>query len=322
MKNKSRLFVTALAVLTILSSLVLSGKEYSATTKEEMKSISEGLSTQQQMQYTDIKYFIGKGMYDDAYNSMVYCKLPTNVNEALMNRCAEVAPGFTAYVDELKAAGCLSSGYTLPGTSAPAPAETPATDTESTPAAEPAPEPVKTEFTVEDMPDTDMWATQQVNVRDGADTTYNKVGTLSQYDRVVVNGKASTGWYRIKTEDGSAQYVSDKFLVAEDPLDRKVTLYNEGMGEVNAYEVADTDPEVIDESAEELKEESKAETEEETVEPAPVEEPEEVEEPAPVEEEIVPEKEPFDWRGPLYIFGAVFGVCVIVFAIVMIRKKK
>lgn len=39
-------------------------------------------------------------------------------------------------------------------------------------------------------------------------------------------------------------------------------------------------------------------------------------------EDTDPEEKSFDWRGPLYIFGVVFGVFVIVFAIVMIRKKK
>lgn len=318
MKRKSRLFVTALAVLTILSSLVLSGTKYDALTKEDI----ENLPLQQQMQYADISGFIYDGMYDHAYNCMTYYKLPVYINEGIIDAYADTHPGMADYVDSLKSAGCLSSGYTLPGTSAPATTETPASDTGSTPAAEPAPEPAKTEFTVEDMADTDMWATQQVNVRDGADTTYNKVGTLSQYDKVVVNGKASTGWYRIKTEDGSAQYVSDKFLTSEDPSNRTVNVYDEETGMVNTYEFEDTDPEVIDEIVEELKEESKAEPEEETVEPAPVEEPEEAEEPAPVEEETAPEKEPFDWRGPLYIFGAVWGVFVIIFAIVMIRKKK
>ena len=60
------------------------------------------------------------------------------------------------------------------------------------------------------------------------------------------------------------------------------------------YEFEDTDPEVIDEIVKEIKEESKAE----------------------------PEEKSFDWRGTLYIFGVVFGVYVIVFAIVMKKKKK
>lgn len=311
--KKIRLFAVVLVVMIITTGSFVAAPYVDVS----------NLSTQQQMQVSTISKYLQRGEYDAAYNAMTYYQLPAYINEGFMNGATEIAPGFTAYVDELKAAGCLPSDYTLPGTSAPAPTEPPATDTGSTPAAEtPAPEPAKTEFTVEDMPDTDMWATQQVNVRDGADTTYNKVGTLSQYDKVVVNGKASTGWYRIKTEDGSAQYVSDKFLTSEDPADRKVTLYNEETGMVSTYEFEDTDPEVIDEIVEELKEESKAEPEEETVEPAPVEEPEEAEEPAPVEEETAPAKEPFDWRGPLYIFGAVFGIFVIVFAIVMIRKKK
>lgn len=309
--KKFRLFAVVLAVMIITTGSFVAAPYVDVS----------NLNDQQKLQVNDITHFILNGDYETAYREMVYYKLPTYVNEGFMNGSAEIAPGFTTYVDELKAAGCLPSDYTLPGTSAPA-TETPAADTGSAPAAEPAPEPVKTEFTVEDMPDTDMWATQQVNVRSGADTTYNKVATLSQYDKVVVNGKASTGWYRLKTEDGSEQYVSDKFLTTEDPSNRTVNVYDENTGKVNTYEFEDTDPEVIDEIVEEIKEESKAEPEV-IEEPEPVEEPEEeIAEPAPVEEETTPEKEPFDWRGPLYIFGAVFGVCIIVVSVVIIRKRK
>lgn len=110
----------------------------------------------------------------------------------------------SGYVDELKALGYISQNYGG-GTTNTAPAQT------ETPAPEPA------AFTVEDIPETPMWATSEVNYRNGASTDYAKVGSLKQNDQVTVNGKASTGWYRFVLEDGTEAYVSDKYLTTEDP---------------------------------------------------------------------------------------------------------
>lgn len=70
---------------------------------------------------------------------------------------------FSDYIDEIQALG-----YTVTASSA-----APVTNTASTP------EP----FTVEAYePAKTMWATSEVNCRSGASTSYEKVGSLSQYD--------------------------------------------------------------------------------------------------------------------------------------------
>lgn len=110
----------------------------------------------------------------------------------------------SGYVDELKALGYISQNYGGDNNDA-----TPAQ--ESTPASEPA------AFTVEDMPETPMWAISEVNCRNGASTDYAKIGSLKADEKVIVNGKASTGWYRFVLADGTEAYVSDKYLTDEDP---------------------------------------------------------------------------------------------------------
>lgn len=65
-------------------------------------------------------------------------------------------------------------------------------------------------FTVEDVNAT-MYATGSVNVRTGADKSYEKLGTLSVNQQVKVTGKASTGWYQIEY-DGAVGYVSNNYL--------------------------------------------------------------------------------------------------------------
>jgi uncharacterized protein YgiM (DUF1202 family) len=52
-----------------------------------------------------------------------------------------------------------------------------------------------------------------LNVRKGPNTTYEKVGTLTRGQTVVVVAKASGGWY--KTEDGF--YVSETYLTGTMP---------------------------------------------------------------------------------------------------------
>ena len=69
------------------------------------------------------------------------------------------------------------------------------------------------EYTYTDMTAT-MYATQTVNVRDLPSTDGEKVGSLSTNQEVSITGQASTGWYRIQYEGGTA-YVSDKYLADE-----------------------------------------------------------------------------------------------------------
>ena len=238
--------------------------------------------------------------------------IPASDIEAMLN-----AGYLTDCVEELKALGYISAGYTLPGT--------PAVESSTQPSAEVAPEPAP--FTVEDMEDTPMWAIQTVNYRDGASTEYAKLGSLSQYEQVIVNGVASTGWYRFITSDGSTAYVSNSYLTTEDPNNRELNIYNEETGHVDTYVFEDTEPEVIDEVVESIKEEYE-EKETATIEPAPELEPEEViavEEEPEIEEEVIVEEESPAYSWKFYV-SCVFAVaCVIIIGIGIyniVRNKK
>lgn len=70
--------------------------------------------------------------------------------------------------------------------------------------------------------DTVMYATGDCNIRSGAGTQYDKVGSLSKGEAVTVNGKAESDedklWYVIKTEDGSTQMVSASMLSENKPV--------------------------------------------------------------------------------------------------------
>ncbi len=165
------------------------------------------------------------------------------------------------YVDDLKALGYIDADYNPPGSSATtAPSTEPAQ-----PAAEPTPAPTPEPFTVEPIePSKTMWATNEVNLREGASTQYTKVGALEQYEEVNVTGQASTGWYQITKEDGTVCYVSNSYLTEEDPHNRTEYIYDENEEVVKKYEFTDVEPEVIDEVVAEIKEESKLEEEPET----------------------------------------------------------
>ena len=223
----------------------------------------------------------------------------------------------TDCVDELKSLGYISAGYTLSGT--------PEAESSTQPPAEVVSEPAP--FTVEDMEDTPMWAIQTVKYRDGASTEYAKLGSLLQYEQVIVNGVASTGWYRFITSDGSTAYVSNSYLTTEDPSNRELNIYNEETGHVDTYAFEDAEPEVIDEVIESIKEEYE-EKETATIEPAPELEPEEViavEEEPEIEEEVIVEEESPAYSWKFYV-SCVFAVaCVIIIGIGIyniVRNKK
>lgn len=229
---------------------------------------------------------------------------------------------FLDYVDELKALGYIDANYNPPGSAAPA-----TSNTETTPTvAEPAPEPDP--FTVEPIePSKTMWATMEVNLRDGASTQYNKVGALKQYEEVTVTGVASTGWYQISKEDGTVCYVSNNYLTEEDPHNRTEYIYDENEGVVKEYEFTDVEPEVIDEVVEEIKEEStlveetveeETVTEEETI--VTVEEPET----ESVEETVVEETEKVPtWKIVAFVgMLSVLAVFIINFIYRIVKGKK
>lgn len=70
--------------------------------------------------------------------------------------------------------------------------------------------------------DTVMYAAGDCNIRSGAGTQYDKVGSLSKGEAVTVNGKVESDedklWYVIKTEDGSTQMVSASMLSETKPV--------------------------------------------------------------------------------------------------------
>ena len=237
--------------------------------------------------------------------------IPASDIEAMLN-----AGYLTDCVDELKSLGYISAGYSL--------SSTPAAESSTQPSAEVAPEPAP--FTVEDMEDTPMWAIQTVNYRDGASTEYAKLGSLSQYEQVIVNGVASTGWYRFITSDGSTAYVSNSYLTTEDPSNQELNVDNEETGQADTNVSEDTEPKVVDELI--VPNEESEEKETAVVEPAPEPEPEEViaveEEPEIEEGAIVEEESPvYSWK--FYVSCVFAVVCVIIIGIGIyniVRNKK
>lgn len=95
------------------------------------------------------------------------------------------------------------------------------TDIEETEAAEEvaqAEEESETTEVTEDNGVTEMSATKyancEVNVRSGASTEYEVIGTLKTNQEVTVTGQADTGWYRVDY-NGKEGYVSNKCLANE-----------------------------------------------------------------------------------------------------------
>lgn len=70
--------------------------------------------------------------------------------------------------------------------------------------------------TVEEVNGLKVYATAAVNVRKGADTSYDKLGTLAPDTEVKVTGKTSDGWYRIKYGDQEG-YVCADFFTTDKP---------------------------------------------------------------------------------------------------------
>ena len=143
---------------------------------------------------------------------------------------------FTDYVDDF-----IALGIPIGGTNTSASTTNETTQTASS----------KTEFTVTDVEPYNAWATKDCNIRSGADTTYDKIGSLKQYEQVTVTGVASTGWYRITTSAGTEAYISNSLITTDDPSNREYTTVNDS-GEILTYEFEDTEPEIIDEIIEQI----------------------------------------------------------------------
>ena len=150
----------------------------------------------------------------------------------------------TDYADEFRAAG-----ITIDSKNNASSSTSPSQPSQSKP---------KTEFTVEDVAPYTAWTTKNCNIRSGADTTHDKVGSLKKFDEVQVTGKASTGWYRIKTSSGVEAYISSSLLTTEDP--KKVTVRTvEKNGEVITTTVKGENPLAVAEVVEEIQAEEAAE---------------------------------------------------------------
>ena len=78
-------------------------------------------------------------------------------------------------------------------------------------------EQVPIEYTVEDVTPYPAWATKDCNIRSGADTSYDKAGSLKKDEQVTVTGKTSTGWFRINTSGGKEAYILSKLITTENP---------------------------------------------------------------------------------------------------------
>lgn len=110
----------------------------------------------------------------------------------------------------------------------------------------------QTEYTVDDVEPYTAWVTKNCNIRSGADTSYDKAGSLKKFEEVKVTGKASTGWYRITTSSGVEAYVSNSLLTTEDP--KKVTVQTvEENGEVVTTTVEGENPTAVAKVVEEIK---------------------------------------------------------------------
>lgn len=76
------------------------------------------------------------------------------------------------------------------------------------------------EYIVKDIKEKDMYAQSDCNIRKGPSTDYDKVGSLSKAQKVTVNGKVTykdKTWFRLKTTDGSEQFVASSLLYDNKP---------------------------------------------------------------------------------------------------------
>lgn len=293
---KQRRIALFIAVFSIFIGFIFSQDRFHA--EPNWKSIEESIAAAYDI--------LGE---DAAFTGITDYMPPSEIVQNLVNRGV-----FPNHVDDLKALGYTDVDYSAVSGSSGGSSTSASAESTSEPASEPA------AFTVEDMEDTPMWAIQVVNYRDGASSDYNKLGSLDQYEQVIVNGVASTGWYRFITVEGTAAYVSNNYLTAEDPSNRELNIYNKETDQVDTYIFEDTDPEAIDEVIADIKEEY-AEKE-----PVVEEEPEEVEELEPIVEEEPVEMEieapAHSWQFYVSIVFAVICVLVIVVCICYVVGNK
>lgn len=204
MKNSriKRTFV----LLTMVSLFVLNSFNASQITYNADFVDTSDLDQMQQMDIHSMSYCLQTGEYEEAYKFFSYHNgLPQKTVEQIFTRCTEVCPEFAKnYVERARADGYVSADYQLPTSSNSNSGVTIAVST---------PTPVTTEKCDEKT----MWATQQVNIRENGSTDYPRVGKLNPNEAVTVTGIDSTGWYEIRTADGTIGHVSNKYLTEGDP---------------------------------------------------------------------------------------------------------
>lgn len=149
------------------------------------------------------------------------------------------------YVDKFKESGKLDANWQPPASTKSSGENT---------AAQP-----KTEYTVEDVEPYTAWTTKNCNIRSGADTTYDKAGSLKKFEEVKVTGKASTGWYRITTSLGAEAYISNSLLTTDDP--QKVTVQTSEESDEVVTMVEGEKPSAATQVVEEIKAEEASEEE-------------------------------------------------------------
>lgn len=300
MKKRNKVITTSLAFLLTMTFLVFKTGVYHAEVEFDPK---------EQLDIQAISWEAANNGVEAAYEYVVNCG--GTVSEKVVQFV--IGRGFWGnHVEDLKALGYTNVDYSAVTGSSNA-----TTPTQTQPA-EPAktPEP----FTVETYnPAKTMWATQNVNCREGASTEYSKVGSMKEHEQVNVTGVASTGWYQITKEDGAVVYVSNKYLTEEAPTTQTIYQYDEKDGVVETITVTGENVEDVDRVVAEITatpEPTMEPTPEPTAEPTPVPTPEPTAE--PVIEEAV-ESGINMW----YVAGAVFALVVLVIAIVtVVRSRK
>ena len=300
MKKRNVVITGLFAVLLSITLLVVNSGKYHAITLDE-------LDPKEQLQIQVIGWKQANEGIEAAFEYVQECG--GTISPRVIQLTIDL--GYWGnHVEELKAMGYTSVDYS---------AVTGSSNT-ATPAQTQPAEPVKTPepFTVEAYnPAKTMWATDEVNCREGSSTDYSKVGGLKKHEQVNVTVVASTGWYQITKEDGTVMYVSNKYLTEEDPTSQTVYQYDEEDGVVETITVTGENAEDVDKVVAEI-----TATPEPTLEPTPepTEEPTPVPTPEPTAEPVI--EEPVQTINYWYIAGAAFALVVLIVGIVMVMKSK
>ncbi|HZK05928.1 MAG TPA: SH3 domain-containing protein [Actinomycetaceae bacterium] len=223
-------------VLAVLLTLVLGGCAAGATT-EDPGSSETMLSFEAQTAF--VESMRASGFDDDADDlieqGMVYCGAAENgYNDLLiysgdmgadsyrvganLTAAPLLCPQYEGMFKQVWEAHAESMELLANATSTRTPPPSPTPSPSAIPTARPTPAPTSprpattapayTVFTAQGT----YYATENLNVRSGPDTTYDKIGSLAKNATIEVNGRANS-WYRF----GSDQWVSGTYLRAGQP---------------------------------------------------------------------------------------------------------